>query len=193
MIVPAAVAFCLATLVALPCAAQTTRVAMTPEAAFESYVRVTATLGQPAAALQRIWPASLTAGATSSELALTAAQRVTVTLGDASPRDSIRRVVTAHFTDAAADTLALRAHVLRLQARLRSLIGAPDLCAAPMGDPAQLHAAQSVARVWSRGLAGQETELHWEVTPGGVYLITVTAGHAASRGLANLACDARMP
>jgi len=166
---------------------------VTPVAAFESFVRVTATLGEPVAALQRIWPATLTAGVVSSALALTAAQRVTVTLSDATPRDSIRRVVAVHFTDLAADTVALRAHVLRMEKRLQSLIGAPNLCAAPLGDPAQLHAAQSVARVWTRGLAGQETELHWDVTPGGPYLITVTAGRTANRGIANLACDARMP
>jgi len=188
-----AIAFGLATLSALPCAAQGARAAMTPEAAFESFVRVTATLGQPVTALQRIWPAPLTASATSSELALTAAQRVTVTLSEASPRDTIRRVVAVHFIDVAADTVALRAHVQRMEQRLQSLIGAPNLCAAPLGAPAQLHAAQSVARVWSRGLAGQETELHWDVTTGGVSVITVAAGRTANRGIANLACDARMP
>lgn len=188
-----AIAFCIATIVALPCAAQSAAATMTPEAAFESYLRVTATLGQPVAALQRIWPASLTAAPTLSELALTAAQRVTVTLSDASPRDSVRRVIAAHFTDSAADTVALRAHVQRMQKRLHALLGPPDLCTAPLGDPAQLHAAQSVARVWSRGLAGQPTALHWDVTTGGPYLITVTAGRAASVGIANLACDAHMP
>jgi len=178
---------------ALPLAAQGTRAALTPEAAFESYLRVTATLGQPVAALQRIWPPSLSATATSSDLALTAAQRITVRLSDASSRDTIRRVVAVHFTDVTADTATFRAHVQRMEQRLQSLVGAPNLCAAPLGAPAHLHAAQSVARVWSRGLAGHETELQWEVTPGGPYLVTVTAGLTASRGIASLACDARMP
>ena len=193
MISRRAVALCVATITALPCAAQVSGVAMTPQAAFESFVRVTATLGQPASALQRMWPTTLEATTVAPSLALTAAQRVSVAISDPTPRDSVRRVVRAHFTDVVADTLALRAHVHWMQARLHSLLGGPDLCSTPMGDPAQLHAAQSVARVWSRGLAGQETELHWEVTPGGPYLITVTAGHAASRGVATLACNARMP
>lgn len=189
-----AVAFCLASLAALPCSAQDARSTIPLDAAFESFLRVTATLGQPVAVLQRIWPASLTSTTPSSELALSAAQRIRVTLSDASPRDTIRRrVAEVQFTDVAADTVALRAHVQRMQRRLQALIGGPNLCATPLGEPAHLHAAQSVARVWSRGLGGQETELHWAVTPGGPYLITVTAGGIASRGIANLACDARMP
>lgn len=167
---------------------------MTPAAAFESFSRVAATVGQPTTALARLWPQPLDARAETATLQVSASHLLTVrTAGDSQRTDGVQRVTAADFHERVADTLVLRRRVMELMRLIAKGSVVPDRCDTPLGPPAYLFAPQRVARHWRRGLADQPTQLVWEVAPGSVYLISVHVGASLDAGAAMIGCDARMP
>ncbi len=184
----------LAPFMASPALAQGAASPMTPVAAFESFARVAATVGQPTTALTRLWPQTLDARGETAMLSLTAAHLLTVRIvDDVQRRDGVRRVASAEFQERVADTLVLRRRALELMRQIAPGAALPDRCEPPLGAPGYLFVPQRVARQWNRGLAGQSTQLVWEVGPGSVYVISVRVGAALDAGPAMLACDARLP
>ncbi len=167
---------------------------LTPQLAFESFLRVAATVGKPTAELARIWPAPLTSASSPREFSLTPAHRIVIDEdGEKVTRDSVPRVRRAMWDERVSDTIALARRVTELMTQLQRIAGPVERCSGLMGPPAYLFALQTVTRTWRKGLAGQPTKLTWDVSAGERYAITITVSEFAGSGDAAFACDAKRP
>lgn len=179
---------------AAPLSSQSTSRARTPEAVFDSFLRVAATVDRPASALNGIWPLAIDARAADAEFRVSAAHRMRVHLSsDMNRRDDSVRVSTAHWTERVSDTLALIRRVNAIVRVLARVSGPPDQCSDLLGSPAHLFASQNTVVRWQRGVSGQPTKLAWDVASGPVYEITVDVGGPMDPAATPLACNAKMP
>ena len=167
---------------------------LAPQSAFESFLRVAATVGKPVTELARIWPAPLTSASSPRRLSVTAAHAIEIDIdGTQAPRDSLARVRRATWAERVADTVALARRVTELMTQLQRIAGPVERCSGLMGPPAYLFALQTVTRSWQKGLAGQPTRLTWDVNEGARYSITIIVGEFAGGSGAEFACDAKRP
>lgn len=174
--------------------AQASTSPVSPQAAFDSFLRVAATVGKPVAALEPIWPTSLNSPSSPRRFSVTAAHTIVIDVGgEPSARDSASRVRRVLWDERVTDTLVLRRRVGEVMRQLERIAGPVERCSDPLGPPAYLFAIQSVARGWQRGVAGQPTQLVWEVGASGSYAITVTVGEFALNTDAAYACSAKFP
>lgn len=166
----------------------------TPQAAFESFLRVAATVGKPVAELARIWPAPLTSASSPRRFSVTAAHVIAFDLSASfSTRDGDERVRRMIWDERVVDTVALTRRVGELMRRLERVAGPAERCSDPLGPPANLFADQFVAREWRRGIAEQPTRLTWAVISGGRYVITVTVGDSPDDSNGMYSCDTKWP
>jgi hypothetical protein len=182
-------------LVGGPCFAQTAGSRRPALAAYDSFLRIAGFVDKPVAELSRAWPVFSVLAPESGMLSLSAAHRISVSFGavrspGAATSDRVERVT---YIELLPDTLLLRQHTLELIQRITADYGAATLCQLPLGPPAYLYAPQRVARFWKRGVAGQPTQLRWEVATGPVYVITIDVGGSIDAERGSLACDSRMP
>lgn len=167
---------------------------LAPQAAFESFLRVAAMVGKPVTELASIWPAPLTSPSSPRRFSVTAAHTIEIDIdGNQALRDSVARVRRAIWDERVRDTVALGRRVGELMRQLERLVGPVERCSDPLGPPAYLFVGQRVARTWRRGLAGQPTQLVWDVAPDDRLGITVTVGTFADNGVTAFACDAKRP
>ncbi len=167
---------------------------LTPQVAFESFLRVAVTVGRPVTQLAHIWPTPLTSALVPRRFSLTAAHEIALELGGSlSTRDGDERVRRVIWDERVVDTVALTRRVGELLRQLERLAGPAERCSDPLGPPAYLFAGQFVAREWRRGIAEQRTRLTWAVIPGDRYVITVTVGDSADDSKEMYACDTKLP
>ena len=186
------VVLCVAALVAQPCAAQARTAATEPHAAFNTFLTVAAFTGQPASALAPHWPRDLPRSG-DAELLLTAAHRLSVSVeqGRRATDSAVVRAVT--LLEYVADTIALRQRITDVMQQLQTKYGAPDQCSTPFGPPSYLFTAQTVDRVWSKGIASLQTRFGWWRTPDAKLGITIIVSNTPVDDATLLPCAARMP
>ncbi|MDZ7630926.1 MAG: hypothetical protein U5K74_06110 [Gemmatimonadaceae bacterium] len=172
--------------------AQVAQMAPTPQVAFDRFLRMAATVGQPAAALNPLFPTAPSAGAIPERYSITAAHTIVIgTRGRSGDRDSVPTVSIVTWRERVADTIALRRRVSETMQQIERIAGRVERCGDPLGPPAYLFAPQTVTRSWSRGVAERPTQLVWEVGPGADFSITVRVGQFADTGSATYSCDAK--
>jgi len=186
---------CAAACLACPARSQSTAAPIATEPAFAAFLRVAAFTGQSSRELALRLPVPHNGDGGEATIALTAAHLLSVRFGGPtrSRTDSASIVRSVALMERMADTVALRSGVAAVLRELETKHGAPDRCGMPFGPPAYLFAPQEVERVWTRGIAQQQTRLSWWVTKDGQYGLTVTVSATPEARQEWIACSAAMP
>ena len=185
-------ALCCVAMFATPCAGQVAATAVTPSAAFDTFLRTAAFTGRSPDALAAHWPMSLPQSG-HSDIFLSAAHLLSVNV-ERGMRSSDSTVIgSVTLLEYVADTLALSRRIAEVMGKLQSKHGAPDLCTTPLGPPSYLFTSQTVERVWSKGVANLQTQLEWWRTMEGKMGITIIVSKTPDSDSRRLQCSTKMP
>lgn len=187
MVVPCCIA-----LLVTPCHAQTREDPLTPQAAFETFLRVAEFTGRATTVLPTSWPESLRLGGSSGVL-LTAAHRLSLGIRDTRTPSEVPMVSDVTFMEYVPDTVALRQRITEVVQQLQTKYGAPDRCTTPFGPPSYLFNPQTVERVWSKGIASLPTRLEWWRTADAKLGFTIVVASTPVDDSNLLPCAARIP
>ncbi len=186
------VVLCCATLFTVPCAGQSAAPVVTPQAAFESFLRVAEFTGRPNKALTARWPALLPR-AGGERLFLTAAHHLSVSVANLRSGPDSSVVEQVALLEYVPDTIALGTRIREVMQVLQAVHGEPDLCSSPLGPPGYFFAVQTVARSWRSGIGNQHTRVEWWRTADARFGITVEVSATAVGDSDLLPCNAKLP